>query len=93
MNRHVSRIRFCGDGRIQFALQMSGYGLVGRFVGPGRAWRRHLVRAEFASDFFPDLGIAADILKIQLIDHQTGGLARLVVAGDAVFRQNGRRSC
>ena len=92
MDRHVSGIGFCGDGRIQRPLQVSGDGIIGGFVGPRRAWRRHLVRAEFGSDFFPDLGIAADTLKIQLVDHQAGGLALLVVAGDAVLREHGGRS-
>ena len=92
MDRHMSRIRLCDDRRIQGPLQVSGDGIIGGFVGPRRARRRHLVRAEFGNDFFPDLGIAADMLEIQLVDHEAGGLARLVVASDAVLREHGGRS-
>ena len=46
-----------------------------------------------SNDFFPDFGIAADVLGIQRVEHQAGGLARsLWQVTQYLFRSTPRAS-
>jgi hypothetical protein len=56
------------------------------------------MRAEFVRDFLPHLGRVADVLDIHRVERETGGFQLLVMAGNAVFLENGlnrdgRRRC
>jgi PAS domain S-box-containing protein len=42
-----------------------------------------MIRTQFADDLFPDLGVLADVVERQRIEHQPGGLQPLVVAANA----------
>ena len=81
--------RFGGGSAVELILQSDGQRFVCGGRGTRKALRRHHAGAKFANDFFPRLGLVADMGEIHFVELKTGGFELLVVAGDAVLIEDG----
>ena len=60
--------------------------VVGGAVGPPAAWRRHRAAAQLDEDLLPRLCRVEHVLGVGLVEHEDRRFQFLVVAGDAVRR-------
>ncbi len=77
-------VRISRGGAIQAGFELLGERVYGHAVGTWRTSGRHHAGPDLAHGLFPTIGIFAGIREIQLVQHQTGGLDLLVMAGDAI---------
>ena len=81
-----ARIRVGLCGAIQFRFQPGGRSVVAGAVRPLASRRRHRAAAKLHDDLLPRLRRVEHVLRIGLVEHQTGRLELLVMTGDAIPR-------
>src|SRR4051794_35327328 len=89
MQRRFPRIRLSCCSLIEPGFETGNKRVDDRsFWTPGSAWRHH-AGAQFADDFLPGFSVIADMLEVQLIEHQAGGFSLLVVTTHAILIEKG----
>jgi hypothetical protein len=84
MDRNTARVRVRRRRRVQLVLQRRRDGAIRAGIRPRTARRRHLAGAQLGDDLFPLLRVVGNVVGVQAIELQSGGLEPAVVTRDTV---------
>ena len=85
MKHHVSSAGVARGSAIDRAFELRDECVNACFIGTGRTRWRHHAATQLANHLFPRFGILRHQIEVRRVEHQSGGLASLVVTGDAVL--------
>jgi hypothetical protein len=80
-------VRVGGGRAIELPFEPARDGVVGRCVGSGPTGRRHCGGPQLADHLLPNLGMGADVLKVDAVERERTCFQSLVVTADAIALQ------
>ena len=89
LQRGPPGIHMFGSLAIELGLEPGDQARRGGLIRPCASDRRHRPRPDLANDLFPFLGVRTHVCQIQRVEREPARLQALVVAGGAVFGENG----